>query len=134
MVTSPARQLGVEVGKLLPGAVGAQEVVAAAVGQTAHGGVGKALHACQCLHQSTIAACRPDVQLLPCFRGLFRRGTSQCLGMACILCFAGGNRIHRDACPDSSLLQLRNELDGTVLLPSGRIQDKQITHGFLLCA
>ena len=60
----PARKLGVKVGKLLFRAVGAQEIVAAAVGQTAHRRVGEALHAGHGLHKSAVAARRVDAERL----------------------------------------------------------------------
>ena len=118
----PARQLGIEVCELCPGAVGAQEVVAAAVGQAAHGGVGKALHAGHGFHEGAVAARRPDAQAVPCLRCLLGCGTGQFPGVARI--FSGVDGIIRRAPPGpgGSGSDLRDELDGAVLLARSGVQ------------
>ena len=118
----PARQLGIEVGELCPGTIGAQEVVAAAVGQAAHGGVGKALHAGHGFHEGSVAARCPDAQAVPRLRCLLGCGTGQLPGVARI--FGGVDGIIRRAPPGpgGNGSDLRDELDSAVLLARSGIQ------------
>ena len=59
-----ARELRVKVAELLPRAVGAEEIVAAAEGQTPHGGKGAPIGTRQRLIEGAVAARRPDAHRL----------------------------------------------------------------------
>ena len=124
----PARQLGVEVGKLLPGAVGAQEVVAAAIGQAAHGGACKAIGPGEGLVEGAVAARCPDAHRLTVgLRGV-RRLSSQLPGMARVLGHNDLPFFRRDARPLGCCLDGRGQLGSAVPLTGGGIEQKQIAH------
>ena len=124
----PARKLGVKVGKLFFRAVGAQEIVAAAVGQTAHRRVGEALHAGHGLHKSAVAARRVDAERLPALGRLLCRRMGQLPRVARI--FGHTDRVFSLCQPRAPgrRLDLRDEGSGAVLLARRRVQQKQCAH------
>ena len=116
MVTSPPASWASRSVELRPGAIGAQEVVAAAVGRQPTGGIGKALHAGHGFHEGAVAARCPDAQAVPCLRCLLGCGTGQLPGVARILSGVDGIIGLAPPGPGGSGSDLRDELDGTVLL------------------
>ena len=95
---------------------------AAAVGQAAHGGVGKALHAGHGFHEGSVAARCPDAQTVPGLRCLLGCSTGQLPGVARILSGVDGIIGLAPPGPGGSGSDLRDELDSAVLLARSGVQ------------
>ena len=117
-VHRPARELRVKVAELLPRAVGAEEIVAAAEGQTPHGGKGAPIGTRQRLIEGAVAARRPDAHRL----------RSQCTGMARVLGHDDLQLLRRDARPSGGGMDGRGQPGGAVPLACGGVEQKQIAH------
>ena len=124
----PARQLGIQVQKLLPRPKGAQEVIAAAIGQAAHGGACKAIGPGEGLVEGAVAARRENAQRLPCLLCPGCGSAGQLPRMSGVGGDADGIFLRGKACPGSCSVDLLRQLLGAVGLASGGVQKKQGVH------
>ena len=120
----PAGQLGVQVQKLFFCPEGAQKIVTAAVGQTAHGGIFKAVDPGKSLVEGAVTARGKDAQGLPRLPGLFGRGMGQLPGVAGVGCGRDGIILRRQARPGGRRMDLFRQRPGAVGLARRRIQEK----------
>ena len=127
-VHRPARELRVKVTELLPRAVGAEEIVAAAEGQTPHGGKGAPIGTRQRLIEGAVAARRPDAHRLALGLGGARRLRSQRTGIARVLGHDDLQLLRRDARPSGGGMDGRGQPGGAVPLACGGVEQKQIAH------
>ena len=116
------RPAGIQIQKLFLCTKGAQEIVTAAKGQTAHGCICIAIDPGERFVEGAVAARCPDAQAVPCLRCLLGCGTGQLPGVARIFGGVDGIIGLAPPGPGGSGSDLRDELDSAVLLARSGIQ------------
>ena len=124
----PAGQLGVQIQKLLPCTVGAQKVVATAIGQATHGGLVKAVSAGERLVEGAVTTGGKNAQLHPGLLGGSCGCTGQFPGVACVGGDADGVVLRGKPGTGSSCRDLLRQGAGTVGLSGCGVQKKQRVH------
>ena len=118
----PACQLRVQVCKLFLCAVGAQKVVAAAVGQASDRRTGDALHPGHRLHKGAVASGGIEAEWHALRCGLLCRCAGQFPRVPGVFGDVDRDLFRGKARPPGSGFDLRNELGRTVLLARGGVQ------------
>ena len=124
----PAGQLGVQIQKLFLCTIGAQKVVAAAIGQAAHGGLIKAVGTGERLVEGAVTTGGKNVKFHPGLLGGSGGCTGQFPGVACVGGDADGVARRGKPGPGSSCRDLLRQGAGTVGLSGCGVQKKQRVH------
>ena len=124
----PACQLGVQIQKLILCTVGAQKVVAAAIGQAAHGGLIKAVGTGERLVEGSVTAGGKNAQLHPGLLGGSGGSAGQLPGVACVGGNTNGVVLRGKPGTGSSRRDLLRQGAGTIGLSGCGVQKKQRVH------
>ena len=120
----PACKLGVQIQKFCFCAKRTQEIIAAAIGQAAHGRIFKPIDTGKGFIKGAIAACCIDAELLPCLPGLPGCGIGKLPGVACVGSDPDGIFSRGKAGPRRSRIDLPRQSTGTVCLAGSGVQKK----------
>jgi len=125
----PTGQLGIQIQKLFLCTKGAQKIVAAAKGQTAHGCICIAIEPGERFVEGAVAAGSEDPQFFPALPGLLRSGIGQLPGMTGVICDLNGIFFRRKPCTRGGNIDLLRQRTGAIGLTGSWIQKKQCAHG-----
>ena len=125
----PTGQLGIQIQKLFLCTKGAQKIVAAAKGQTAHGCICIAIDPGERFVEGAVAAGSEDPQFFPALLGLLRSGIGQLPGMTGVICDLNGIFFRRKPCTRGGSIDLLRQRTGAIGLTGSWVQKKQCAHG-----
>ena len=110
----PTGQLGIQIQKLFLCTKGAQKIVAAAKGQTAHGCICIAIDPGERFVEGAVAAGSEYSQFFPALPGLLRSGIGQLPGMTGVICDLNGIFFRRKPCTRGGNIDLLRQRTGAI--------------------